>query len=312
MLSTFAKQVDVDSLRVQAPKPKVLICGGKFDFSKQEISLSMRDAYLKLINNPTFKDTDLVLAEDITKEYLSESLYDDILNFENDLAQACDLVILFCESEGSFAELGSFSVDREISSKLFVVVRNKHFQKNSFIKLGPLQALANIHEQSVFVIHDNDIGIVGDSHKAINRDTLRDQLRPSIEHRLGAAQEHTTFNRRRAGHLVKLITGIVQEFGALTRREIHQFLVDASIKIPKKRVAQLVLCGKAIDWLGEERRGTDDLIFPLVENDAAIIRLKEGVHPRDKMRRRVEVQEYWKENDNNRYVGILDFRQRSK
>src|SRR6185295_12911360 len=105
------------------------------------------------------KGRDLIQAEEITSDFLFFKKYDNILDFETDLAQIVELIILFCESEGSLAELGAFAMIDEIAQRLFVVVRQKHWNASSFIKLGPLRRVERKYgRETVCVVDDDDVG----------------------------------------------------------------------------------------------------------------------------------------------------------
>ena len=101
----------------------------------------MRDAFLKKMTNPARDRYSLLLAEDITRKNKFSSFYDNILLFETDFAQLTELVLLFCESEGSFAELGAFAIIDEIAARLLVVIREKYWEIDSFITQGPSKPL---------------------------------------------------------------------------------------------------------------------------------------------------------------------------
>jgi hypothetical protein len=145
LIADFSENLDVENIRVQAPTQVIFLCGGQTSDISVKKPLSLRDGFLKIFPNPVTKDRIVVMAEDVNLFYLSRSDYKDLLSFETDLAQICELILLFCESEGSLAELGAFSMVDEIAQRLMVVIRDKYYQAESFIKLGPLLSLENRH-----------------------------------------------------------------------------------------------------------------------------------------------------------------------
>ena len=106
--------VDVKSIRVHAPAPAIFLCGGEVD-AKVASPPSLRDAFMRIHHTPPFSRYLTILAEDLNA-FFPEGEYKDILKFETDIAQICDLIILFSESYGSAAELGAFSMIEEIAS----------------------------------------------------------------------------------------------------------------------------------------------------------------------------------------------------
>lgn len=67
-------------------------------------------------------------------------------DIESIIAGTVHSLLLFPESPGSFAELGMFSVDKEIAGKMLVTLLPEH-QVDSFLMLGPIR---NISAESEF------------------------------------------------------------------------------------------------------------------------------------------------------------------
>lgn len=306
MLPAFANQVNVGKIRVRAPKGCILLCGGKISKISDPAPLSIRDAYYKIGDNPPFRGNDLILAEDTNLYYVKNANYPDLLKFEQDLAQLCELVMLFCESESSCAELGAFSVTDEIARKLLVIIRSQFYHAESFISLGPLKALRNIHNDSVFAIDDSEIGIVNGKFQGIDRETLKNILKDPVIDRLEQVREHTTFDRSRFGHLVKLMVGVVQEFGALTLSELQEILSLIIGEVSVDEIARHAFCAEALNWVKEERIGSRDIIFacntPYMAADFA---MEQGSLPTDRARRSLILRDHWKQSDFPRFKGIV-------
>ena len=62
--------------------------------------------------------------------------------------------------------------------------------------------------------------IRGDSTENLKIGVLKEQLQEPLRLRLEKVRQPTTFNPDSAGHLIKLIVGLIQEYGALTDEEI--------------------------------------------------------------------------------------------
>ena len=61
------------------------------------------------------------------------------LKMEADLADLADLVVIFVESPGTFAELGAFSLSPALRKKLLPIVDKQYEREASFISTGPLR-----------------------------------------------------------------------------------------------------------------------------------------------------------------------------
>ena len=303
-MQVFVDDFSVERIHVEAPTEIIFLCGGAYGNIGDEAILSMRDAFLKVLKFPAVGSRDVILAEDITRDSGFGEHYQDILEFETDLAQITDLILLFCESEGSFAELGSFSSVEEIAQRILVVIRDRYWQEDSFITLGPLRFLNRRHEASVFVLEDEAVGIVGNSCANISLDNFRDQLDPPLRERLERTREPSTFNADRPGHLIKLIVGLVQEFGALTEDEIAALIEKLGIELARERLRSYLLCAKSVEWLVVERKGFRDFLVAVPDKEAVNFRYLGETLPRNRARRKMDIRKYWKEHDEPRFRAI--------
>ncbi|MCK4644026.1 retron St85 family effector protein [bacterium] len=79
----------------------------------------------------------------------------DLLNFENQLAELIDIVIIVLESPGAIAELGAFANHEILNKKLIVVVSREHIRDKSFIIKGPIRYLKkNKLNQVIYTDYD--------------------------------------------------------------------------------------------------------------------------------------------------------------
>ncbi|MBR0553647.1 retron St85 family effector protein [Stakelama marina] len=313
MLPDFTKYVNRGAIFVEPPTDLIFLCGGKTKKTSSKIS-SIRDAFLKAPDNSALKGREALLAEDVNTFHLSRPAYRDLLKFEIDFAQVCELILLFSESQGSIAELGAFSMMPELASKLLVVVRDYYYRDDSFIKLGPLQHLkGDYSERSVFVLNDDETGMVKNSIKNVNLVVLRDRLVPAINDHFERVKESATFNPERRGHLIKMMVGFAQEFGALTAAEVVQLFSDFDIEMSVEEVDRLMLCAEAAHWIVKETRGFNDYYFALPNvRDALVLKFDKGAPIFNKERRRQAFREHWRTEDLARFNGIQKFAQAAR
>jgi hypothetical protein len=304
----LVEDLDVNKLHVQAPTEIIFLCGGPFtpmgDAHSTPIK-SMRDAFLRVISHPALGGREVVLAENFTKLSIFSAHYSDILEFESDLAQITELIILFCESAGSFVELGSFASVEEIARRLLVVLRDFYVGENSFIILGPINNLRNKHPYSVYIIEDEVVGIVGDCHAGINLTAFKSIMDQPLRKRLERTREPTTFNPERAGHVIKLIVGLIQDYGALKISEIKYILLRLGVVTPSDRIRAYLLCARTVGWIDSEIRGFDEYFVAQCGEDAATFTLPEGAQVKNRRRRRSLIRDYWERNDPPRFRAIV-------
>ncbi|MCW2365633.1 hypothetical protein M2341_001080 [Sphingobium sp. B7D2B] len=299
--------LDVGSLHVQAPTEVIFLCGGRYDGPKEDGLKSLRHAFHCISEHPSLKGRDIILAEDVTRRSDFAKYYDNFLLFESDIAQITELVILFCESAGSFAELGSFSSYEEIYRQMLVVIRDIYWEEDSFIKLGPLSFLKKkCGPSSVFVIRDDAIGIKSnydnkDDISGLNIDKFKEVIQEPLRIRLEITKEPTTFNSSRTGHRIKLIVGLIQEYRALSVNEIVSAMAHFSVDATEAEVRCYLLCAHSVGWIEEKASGFDSYWIPIQENEALNYPVSEQAEERDRTRRRVKILDHWRQKDHNRY-----------
>ena len=313
MLFDFLEQLKLDDVRVRAPTKYVLLCGGPMSKDHGDPALSLRDAFYKIIDGAIPSDASLLVAEQINAFVIKRANYDDFLRFESDIAQVCELVLLFSESEGSFSELGSFCSIEEIRSRTMVVIEDKYFNiADSYIRLGPLEALLNEDDSAVVTFTFKGLGSADGKFEAVDRDKLKALLRPKIDRRLESIDAHTTFDPSREGHAIKALVGFCQEFGALLREEILLSLQHVGIDISDQQLSRFILCGSQLDWIKERRKGDRRLVLanPSLDKIAAqflLNKVDEGL-PTNANRHRAAILEHWKQSDIERFNAIVETR----
>ena len=96
---------------------------------------------------------ELLYPEDLFDDLLAGQGQHSLLKLEGILADSVDAIVLFPESPGSFAEIGAFSYNEKLASKM-VVLSNKKYQGNkSFINYGPYRLIKS--SDTGKVIHIN-------------------------------------------------------------------------------------------------------------------------------------------------------------
>jgi hypothetical protein len=305
MLPTFLENLNVGSIHVYSPRPTIFVCGGKTAQSAAMPPESIRDALLRANVMGAITKANLFIVERITESFLRERVYDDFYEFENDMAQICDLVFLISESPGSFTELGSFVRDTEVANKLFTVIRSTHFWDGSYIDVGPIKYLENNQNGSVFVISDQDYRVDEADYSKLDTQLLARRLEEPVRHRLKAAREHKQFAKGRNGHLCKFVVGLVQDFGALEIAEIQNALDHLRIGKDQTTAERLVFCAKTIDWVRADRRGLRTFILPNTNKRAAKFVFNAGPIPTSTERRRLAIRDHWQATDEERVTAIL-------
>lgn len=297
---------DLKSIRVHAPTTVIFVCGGKVDI-KSLVPLSLRDALFRVLGKSFLAKYDVRMAEDM-EIFFPHGGYDELLKFESDIAQISELIILFSESDGSLAELGVFVMDDEIAPRMLVFVDSKNYSRDSFIKLGPLYTLSKAHgEDCVAVINLSDIGIV--DIKFTQNTDLNAFLRAvdgSIKYRLRRRADPRTFDPTRNGHLIKLITGLIQHYSSLTIDEIDVLLYSMNVNIRTEEIKKLLHCSEIFGWIISSRRGLNTYYSAVSENLAIHFEFISEIPAIDRRRWRADILQHWRSNEPDRFKSIQE------
>lgn len=267
---------------------------------------ALRDAFHRAIQGQV-QGFSIILAEG-AKPLEAEAGYTDLFQFESDIAQIVGLILLFAESAGSLAELGAFAALETVSPRLLAVLDDFYYNEVSFIRNGPVRYLENKHgEEWITVLERSHLGI--DDHGDItnlNATALASSVLPAIKKRLAMNDRWAKFDAKSDGHVIMLIAGLCQEYGALTITEIRSYLDILGVKEP--RLKNFTYCAQILGWMTKVRKG-NHIYYVSNGGDPAIDYTVEGDgRPHDKVRWRADVRAYWNAHDGTRLRAISDLR----
>lgn len=299
------------TLKVHAPSLVVFICGGLCG-KPNEKPKSLRDAFLRIHDRTPMAKHKFVLAEEV-EVYFPKGAYQELLRFEADIAQLAELLMLFSESAGSLAELGAFVMDDEVAPRMMVVIDDDNFQKDSFIKLGPLYSLTlHYGEESVCVLGLQDLNLKNVSNvDEIDLDKFRDSLEAPLKTRLARKREPRSFDSARHGHITKLITGLIQHYSALTLEEISVLLFCLGVSRTEIQIKQHLQCAEIFGWIIEQKRGLVTYYAAIASKSALHFEFAADARLLDRARWRADIREYWREREPARFKTISEAAVRS-
>lgn len=303
MLNAFRENVNVDSVRVYPPRRYVLLCGGEVSNIRDPLPTSLRDAFLRGDAMTAVKNSELLQVEEIQEFFEKDSPYSDLVGFESDIAQVCELVLLFSETPGSFTELGSFTMVEEISEKLLVIIQSKFLSRHSFITKGPIAFLNRKFPNSVFSFADITIGMNNGQVSTAQGELLVNAVSPPIELRLKQVESRTTLDRGKFNHLCKLYVGLLREAYCLKDDEIILLLSEFGFEVNKETLSRVAFCCSALRWSATVTSGFDRVHYAIAEaNEATKFEFKPTLL--DKIRRRAEFRDYWQNHDPDRVAAV--------
>jgi hypothetical protein len=250
--SEWISAVDLTKTRIVQFPSFIFLCGGRISENQNQF-LSCRDIFYSYINRNgcSFREN-VVLAEKIF-EYFDHSDYQDLLHFERDLAELSSLTVIFSESPGSIAELGSFAVLNTIQDRLLVVMHQDDTHQESFIWRGPVSFLKNLAKENG---NDDPISIYNWKKKR-NDDcstTIEDfsdaiDLSETIESAISKLPKTVSFNKKQLGHIMLLIISSLKIVHLATLEEIIFLLKGYSIDVDQKSVKQYLSLLKSLSLI---------------------------------------------------------------
>lgn len=296
--------IDENSIRVYAPAPVLLLCGGTLGVG-EPVAPSLREAFTRVFGREPFSRYSMLLAEQVNA-FFPDGDYRDILSFEADLAQISELIVLFSESYGSAAELGAFAMVEEIAKRLLVIIDDHNYAEKSFIRLGPVKSLElRYGDSSVCVLNRADLQIENIARlTTLDVGVLTNRLGTAIKTRGAIKAEHTTFDRDRPGHVAKLMVGLIQHYGSLYIDEIELFLDALKVTMKRERVIELLRCAEIVEWIVRDKRGLNTYYSARAGKDAMSYKFKQGIAVINKERWRALIVEHWKNADPDRVSSI--------
>lgn len=96
----------------------------------------------------------ILYPEDMFMELLNRKKY-DLLTLEKFLANNSDLIVIVCESPGSFTELGAFVNNNDTLGKVVVLLQTKYKNAKSFIRQGPVEYVRKKNKNNVIYFNNN-------------------------------------------------------------------------------------------------------------------------------------------------------------
>jgi hypothetical protein len=264
-LAPFIGALNLDRLRLGAPRRFIFFCGGKIDKTKSRPP-SLRDYLLRELKGRNAVDgAEFVCAETATQLF-RDSGYGDLIAFEEDIAHLSDIILVIGESAGSLTELGAFSMNETISRRLKIIVRDDYYNQESFIRHGPLRHMEQKYSDSVssypWRVYSDDSGIIK-STAAPHITNIRQELVDRLS-TVSATEAFLLSNRR---HTMILIYWILHVLRAAIIKEIVEALDRFGIKENQDSVKRYLYCMRVAEWIGEKKYGHPTYYYPRIDRD---------------------------------------------
>lgn len=279
----IAAKISLDNCRIRSRPHYVFVCGGKVDVTSMA-NVSVRNM---MMNQAAGKeDVEFVLAESY-KDWFDG--YDDLAEFENDIAGLSSVVAVILESAGSLAELGLFYANEHIRGKLFAVLHRDFYYQDSFIKHGLLNPLEGLDQRFVLPLDLNP-----DNADLIEVREI-DEIVHEVSSYIDTLPESEAFHIENHGHILFLIFQIIHLFMALTITEISTLVQKSGVTLSDKRLKAGLYILQRFGLVGMEKRVSQKFYFAKIDAPIRVdIRAKRGAPPIDLMAAKITVSQHYK------------------
>ncbi|TXG77972.1 MAG: hypothetical protein E6R11_05710 [Rhodocyclaceae bacterium] len=226
-IEAFKSAISVPATRVSNLPPIVLVFGGPLGDAQN----SARQMFLNWTLAKGHTINSLLRTPEQFNDWNEFEGYSNLIDFERDAGNLTQAIVLFSESEGSFAELGAFCMDNVLSERLFVVIARQHYNAGSFIAKGPIKKIELLHGLPVCVV------------ETLMPNAITDQLPEiaiALEEKVKTGPRTQAFEPMRDRDQFLMVADLIELFGAVTLGEVHDLLTWAGINIQRNRLEQIV------------------------------------------------------------------------
>jgi len=306
MRDALFTNIDLQASLLKPYEGFIFLCGGDTDIQSRE-PVSIRDAIYRELAKNSAIERRIRVAEHY-KDWSHDSIYRDLVSFEQHLAELSSVIVLVLESPGSIAELGLFSVVEEFHRKLLVFIETDHYTSPSFIRLGPVDYLEKVHSNTA-ECHRWTIEVdrkpTFDSKAAHE---LQPELAEAVLKRAEKLAPEHKFRPKSWLDTALLICDLLSLCSALTLREIRKILEQLGNSKSESELKQYLFLLEKVELITVEPKG-DQRFFVGIENRQFYrFKIREGTV--DFSRFRTDQIVGYEQKDKKRFRAIQEVRKR--
>jgi len=307
--------IDVEQITVRQFDGFVFLCGGAIESSDATIASARHYALGRTDGQGKIAGHKVVIAERMTSLLQGDDFH-DLLEFEEHIAALCACVLIFVESPGSIAELGSFSVMKHLAPRLLVVCEQR-FESNvapSFIFLGPIASLKRRSSESVqiFPITANVDGVMRASDELLN--DCWEYIEEAMLGVMKRAIPEARLVKTELPHQMVLVAEVIALTVAVKFGEIEQILEALGAGIKGKPLRRILRILEQFDLVISRTYGNDR--FYHSSHGRSLVTFKpsvaSGLQVFDPVRFKMRLIEYFESEDQRRAKAIRAFLRMTK
>ena len=303
--------IDIEKVHIDRFHGFVFLCVGPRLNSTKSPGSAREHIYNFLLVNDTGMFDRIRWAEDIKDWFDPSELYSNLIDFENDVAELADAVVIFVESAGSIAEFAAFCQIPSIAPKLLIFVQEAYAGDGSFIDLGPAKFLRADNKKSVSIYPwtFNKKGFVRKSIEGSEKEIVDD-----IKQHLSSVGNSVKFDRESLRHKILLVCDVLDQCSALTQSELRDYLSRVGVDIETQALKRLLFILEKFEYLAVVHRG--NYTYYVTKQSPSTITYsfsKATEIAPDAQRRKTDILEYYEKNpkESRRFKAIMQERKRA-
>ena len=299
-IEAFFEQVDSKKTRIVASPSFLLVFGGRVSVATADRHLSARNVLVEEISHKHPKVADVLLLPEHFPQWIEFGVYQDLLQFEEDLAYLTSLVVLISESWGAVAELGSFALIPSLAERLLVVIEDGHHDETSFISLGPVRRIEKQYENPAYVVSSlAPADFAGEVAGLV----------ATIEKRLGEVPKTEQFQSDNPKHALLAIADFVDLFSIVRKKEIKAYLSHLDVQIENATLDRYLFVLEKLEIIQVAKYRTDRYLVPGPKRGTFLDYTSAPDAPKFvRLRAKAHVVEAWKRSDQFRMAALTGAR----
>ena len=285
----FAKSLRIDNCKIRNTPNLIFLCGGRTASSGQYVSA--RDYFYRHLKRTADEIAGRVrLAEEVNAWFRHLSVFPDLLELENYLADLADITILFVESPGSIAELGAFAASDVLRPKTLAVLNKYYDLTETFIADGPVKKIKNDNGQFVHYYEWNPEKL----NTVVTKTEFKDMaggLTTFLVDRDKSHAKEQLFVKSKHGHALLLVADLIAMEGVATTTDISNCLKEIGCDFGKEQLDRYFSLLESLSFIKRVLRGNQVFYTPGVMKSFIRYAYQPGALLKDQKRIKTAVRE---------------------
>jgi hypothetical protein len=301
----LAAAVEKENTTVRPFDGFLFLCGGALEASESALASARSYALSRTDAQGRIAGHRVILAERMTSLLQGDDFH-DLLEFEEHIAALSACVLIFVESPGSIAELGSFSVMRHLAPKLLVVCEQR-FESPlapSFIFLGPIASLRRNRQESVQIFPISSETATGFEPSRALLDDCWEYIEEAVIASLKRPIPESALDPKELSHQMVLIATLIGISAAVRIHELEELLNLFDVNISLKALRRILRMLEQFELISSKTYGNDKFYHAQLDHPLIAFRSADSSIVFDPVRFKADAISFYQEEDVRKFKAI--------